>query len=75
MIIGIHQLALSGWKPEECTAIEAELLAWQEKGLFDREGTFLSFVLLSLATLYLPSNLLNCSFCLKAVKMAGESGH
>ncbi|KAK3027339.1 hypothetical protein RJ639_041580 [Escallonia herrerae] len=38
LIIGISQLGLSGWKPEECTAIKSELLAWQEKGLLEREG-------------------------------------
>ncbi|KAK2969590.1 hypothetical protein RJ640_023702 [Escallonia rubra] len=39
LIIGVSQLGLSGWKPEECTAIKSELLAWQEKGLSDREGS------------------------------------
>ncbi|CAI0453123.1 unnamed protein product [Linum tenue] len=38
LIIGVHQLALSGWKPKECTAIENELLAWQERGLSEKEG-------------------------------------
>ncbi|KAF5950543.1 hypothetical protein HYC85_012536 [Camellia sinensis] len=32
LIVGIRQLGLSGWKPEECNAIGNELLAWQEKG-------------------------------------------
>lgn len=41
LIVGVHQLGLSGWKPEECAAIGTELLAWKEKGLFEREGTFL----------------------------------
>ncbi|XP_052189149.1 phosphoglucan, water dikinase, chloroplastic isoform X2 [Diospyros lotus] len=35
---GIHQLALSGWRPEECRAIRNELLAWKQKGLLEREG-------------------------------------
>lgn len=51
LMIGVHQLALSGWKPEECKAIEAELVAWQAKGLFEREGVFLAFLFLSLVTL------------------------
>lgn len=38
LIVGIHQLRLSGWKPEESAAIENELLAWQERGLTEREG-------------------------------------
>ncbi|XP_021646035.2 phosphoglucan, water dikinase, chloroplastic isoform X2 [Hevea brasiliensis] len=39
LIFGVHQLSLSGWKPDECAAIESELLAWQEKGLFEKEGS------------------------------------
>ncbi|RVW20673.1 Phosphoglucan, water dikinase, chloroplastic [Vitis vinifera] len=39
LFIGISQLGLSGWKPEECTAIGNELLAWKEKGLSEREGS------------------------------------
>ncbi|KAK9288175.1 hypothetical protein L1049_016624 [Liquidambar formosana] len=39
LIVGIRQLGLSGWKPEECTAIGNELLAWQEKGLSEKEGS------------------------------------
>ena len=39
LIVGVRQLGLSGWKPEECAAIGTELLAWQEKGLFEKEGT------------------------------------
>lgn len=46
LIVGVHQLSLSGWKPEECAAIQSELTAWQEKGLFEKEGTFI--ILLSL---------------------------
>ncbi|KAJ4968179.1 hypothetical protein NE237_014880 [Protea cynaroides] len=37
-IVGIRQLGLSGCKPKECNAIESELLAWQQKGLSEREG-------------------------------------
>ncbi|KAK6914379.1 Pyruvate phosphate dikinase, AMP/ATP-binding [Dillenia turbinata] len=37
--VGIYQLGLSGWKPEECSALRSELLAWQEKGLSEREGS------------------------------------
>ncbi|XP_021805227.1 phosphoglucan, water dikinase, chloroplastic [Prunus avium] len=39
LIVGIHQLRLSGWKPEECAAIENELLAWKARGLSEREGS------------------------------------
>jgi phosphoglucan,water dikinase len=39
LVVGIHQLGLSGWKPEESAAIENELLAWQERGLSELEGT------------------------------------
>ncbi|XVF29240.1 hypothetical protein REPUB_Repub15cG0104000 [Reevesia pubescens] len=39
LIVGVHQLSLSGWKSEECSAIENELTAWQEKGLFEKEGS------------------------------------
>ncbi|KAK9029878.1 hypothetical protein V6N11_031321 [Hibiscus sabdariffa] len=39
LIVGVNQLSLSGWKPEECAAIENELTAWQEKGLFEKEGS------------------------------------
>lgn len=39
LIVGIRQLGLSGWKPEECSAVGSELLAWQEKGLFEKEGS------------------------------------
>lgn len=40
LIVGIHQLKLSGWKSEECAAIENELLSWKEKGLSERKGAF-----------------------------------
>ncbi|KAF9610095.1 hypothetical protein IFM89_019935 [Coptis chinensis] len=39
LAVGIRQLGLSGWKLEECTAIENELLAWKQKGLTEREGS------------------------------------
>lgn len=39
LVIGIHQVALSGWNLEECRAIGNELLAWQERGLLETEGT------------------------------------
>ncbi|GMI96082.1 PHOSPHOGLUCAN WATER DIKINASE [Hibiscus trionum] len=39
LILGVHQLGLSGWKPEECAAIGSELSAWQEKGLLEKEGS------------------------------------
>lgn len=38
LVVGIHQLGLSGWKREECNAIGNELIAWQEKGLLETEG-------------------------------------
>ncbi|XP_068665304.1 phosphoglucan, water dikinase, chloroplastic isoform X2 [Aristolochia californica] len=38
LITAIHQVALSGWKPAECLAVKHELLAWQQKGLSEREG-------------------------------------
>ncbi|PIA25745.1 hypothetical protein AQUCO_10800026v1 [Aquilegia coerulea] len=39
LTIGIGQLGLSGWKQEECIAIENELLAWKQKGLTEEEGS------------------------------------
>ncbi|XP_010244064.1 PREDICTED: phosphoglucan, water dikinase, chloroplastic isoform X2 [Nelumbo nucifera] len=39
LVVGIRQLGLSGWKPEECIAIENELSAWKQKGLSEREGS------------------------------------
>ncbi|KAL5066613.1 hypothetical protein RYX36_017500 [Vicia faba] len=38
LIIGVHQLKLSNWKPEECDAIENELIAWSTRGLSESEG-------------------------------------
>ncbi|KAK9088030.1 hypothetical protein Syun_030424 [Stephania yunnanensis] len=34
----IRQLGLSGWKPNECIAIENELQVWKQKGLSESEG-------------------------------------
>ncbi|XP_038701840.1 phosphoglucan, water dikinase, chloroplastic isoform X2 [Tripterygium wilfordii] len=39
LVVGVYQLGLSGWKPEECNAIKNEILAWKEKGLFQAEGS------------------------------------
>ncbi|KAG7029097.1 Phosphoglucan, water dikinase, chloroplastic [Cucurbita argyrosperma subsp. argyrosperma] len=39
LIFGTHQLGLSGWKPEECVAIENEICAWKERGLAEKEGS------------------------------------
>ncbi|WOL14413.1 phosphoglucan, water dikinase, chloroplastic [Canna indica] len=36
---GLRQLGLSGWKSEECSAIQNELLTWLQKGISDREGS------------------------------------
>ncbi|EXC14221.1 Phosphoglucan, water dikinase [Morus notabilis] len=38
LIVGTNQVKLAGWKSNECTAIENELLAWKEKGLLEMEG-------------------------------------
>lgn len=40
LVVGIHHLGFSGWKPEECAAVGNELFAWQEKGLLEKEGIF-----------------------------------
>ncbi|KAL0365837.1 UNVERIFIED_CONTAM: Phosphoglucan, water dikinase, chloroplastic [Sesamum radiatum] len=37
LAISVHQLGLSGWKPDECRAIRNELLAWKERGLLETE--------------------------------------
>lgn len=42
LFIGVHQLNLSSWKPEECSAIENELIAWSKRGLSEMEGSFLT---------------------------------
>jgi phosphoglucan,water dikinase len=39
LVIGVRQLGLSGWKPEECSAIGNELFAWKNKGLLAKEGS------------------------------------
>ncbi|KAM5569788.1 phosphoglucan, water dikinase, chloroplastic [Rosa sericea] len=39
LIVGVHQLRLSGWKPEECAAIQNELLAWKARGLSETEAS------------------------------------
>lgn len=39
LIVGISQLGMSGWKPEECSALCKELLTWRDRGLLEREGT------------------------------------
>ncbi|KAH6785738.1 chloroplastidic phosphoglucan [Perilla frutescens var. hirtella] len=39
LVISIHQLGISGWKPEECRAIGNELIAWQTRGLLETEGS------------------------------------
>lgn len=44
LVLGIRQLGLSGWKLQECKAIESELLAWKERGLSEKEGAFSSFL-------------------------------
>jgi phosphoglucan, water dikinase len=40
LIIGVHQMKLSNWKPEECGAIENELIAWSARGISESEGNF-----------------------------------
>ncbi|XP_010546804.1 PREDICTED: phosphoglucan, water dikinase, chloroplastic isoform X2 [Tarenaya hassleriana] len=38
LILGVHQVGLSGWKREECAAIGNELKSWKERGLLEKEG-------------------------------------
>ncbi|KAJ7957314.1 phosphoglucan, water dikinase, chloroplastic [Quillaja saponaria] len=38
LVVGVRQLELSSWKPEECAAIANELLVWKNRGLLEREG-------------------------------------
>ncbi|OWM70950.1 hypothetical protein CDL15_Pgr013131 [Punica granatum] len=38
LVVGIRQLGLSGWQPEECDAIANELAVWKNKGLSEKEG-------------------------------------
>jgi phosphoglucan,water dikinase len=39
-VLGLRSLALSGWQPAECAAVERELAAWQDAGgvADDRDG-------------------------------------
>lgn len=39
LIAGVKQVRLSGWRPDECSAISSELDAWKDKGLSEKEGT------------------------------------
>ncbi|KAL8459573.1 hypothetical protein ACS0TY_036901 [Phlomoides rotata] len=39
LVVSIHQLGLSGWKPAECRAIGNELIAWKQKDLLETEGS------------------------------------
>ncbi|XP_057798732.1 phosphoglucan, water dikinase, chloroplastic [Salvia miltiorrhiza] len=39
LVASIHQLGVSGWKPDECKAIGNELIAWQNRGLLETEGS------------------------------------
>ncbi|XP_078158821.1 chloroplastidic phosphoglucan, water dikinase (ATGWD3) isoform X2 [Carex rostrata] len=39
LIAGIKQVRLSGWRPDECSAISSELDAWKDKGLSEKEGS------------------------------------
>lgn len=48
LIVGIRQLGLSGWQPEECVAIGNELAAWKSKLLSEREGTVHFLVIIEL---------------------------
>lgn len=41
LTVGIQQLGLSGWKPEECKAVGNELLSWKERGILEIEGILL----------------------------------
>lgn len=73
LIVGIHQLGLSSWQVEECTALRNELLAWKKRGFSEKEGSHLiSDLANSRLSVYLPTcSYYSCSFCLhKAVKMA-----
>ncbi|KAJ0232378.1 Phosphoglucan [Hirschfeldia incana] len=38
LVLGVHQVGLSGWKQDECLAIGNELLAWRERDLLETEG-------------------------------------
>jgi phosphoglucan, water dikinase len=39
LIAGVKQVKLSGWRPNECSAISNELDAWKGKDLSQKEGT------------------------------------
>lgn len=43
LVVGIRQLGLSGWRPEECSAIGNELAAWKSRGLSAKEGRLFPF--------------------------------
>lgn len=51
LTVGIRQLGLSGWQPEECCAIGNELTAWKSRLLSEREGIVLFLVILKLLEL------------------------
>lgn len=62
LMIGIHQIGLSGWKPTECKAIENELLAWKEKVVLESEGNFLLPVRCIKMSEWQPSSLMRPSY-------------
>ncbi|KAJ4818910.1 hypothetical protein LUZ62_031476 [Rhynchospora pubera] len=39
LIAGVNQVRLSGWRPDECSAISSELDAWKNKVLSEKEGS------------------------------------
>ncbi|KAL3329444.1 hypothetical protein AABB24_036503 [Solanum stoloniferum] len=39
LTVGIQQLGISGWKPEECKAVGNELFSWKERGISEIEGS------------------------------------
>ncbi|XP_047333546.1 phosphoglucan, water dikinase, chloroplastic isoform X2 [Impatiens glandulifera] len=51
LTVCIHQLRLSGWKPEECRAIGNEIQAWSEKKILDMEDGKMIWALRLKATL------------------------
>lgn len=57
--IGLCQVGLSGWKLEECNAIQNELLSWLQKGISDKEGIFNSVVYLVQSCFFLSLFFLN----------------
>jgi phosphoglucan,water dikinase len=40
IVLGIRNVGLSGFKQQECMAIENEIIAWQSAGMFEKEGMF-----------------------------------